>query len=67
MTAGLQSPEFSSASLFLKASHGYPPATPGMLGVLYLWGGLIILLSGPGRGALGNTAAWKAFARFLVE
>jgi len=22
----------------VKASHGYPPATPGMAGVVYLWG-----------------------------
>jgi len=35
---GRYGPEFPSAALFLKATHGYPPATPGMLGVLYLWG-----------------------------
>src|SRR5262245_15442969 len=35
---GRYGPEFPSASLFLKASHGYPPATPGMLGILYFWG-----------------------------
>ena len=33
---------------------------------VYIWGGLIILLSGPGRSAIGNTAAWQSFARFLV-
>jgi len=31
-------PQFPSATLFAKASHGYPPATPGMNGILYLWG-----------------------------
>jgi predicted AlkP superfamily pyrophosphatase or phosphodiesterase len=35
---GAVGPEFPSAGLFLKATHGYPPATPGMAGVLYLWG-----------------------------
>ena len=34
---------------------------------LYLWGGLFIFLSGPLRSALGQTAAWQSFARFLVE
>jgi predicted AlkP superfamily pyrophosphatase or phosphodiesterase len=31
-------PQFPSARFFLKATHGYPPATPGMAGVVYLWG-----------------------------
>ncbi|MSU23071.1 MAG: hypothetical protein EXS32_04525 [Opitutus sp.] len=34
---------------------------------VYRWGGAILLLSGPGRAAFGNSAAWQAFARFLVE
>jgi len=33
---------------------------------VYIWGGLILLLAGPLRAALANTAAWQAFARFLV-
>lgn len=33
---------------------------------VYIWGGAIILISGPGRAALGNSAAWQSFARFLV-
>jgi hypothetical protein len=33
---------------------------------LYIWGGIIILLSGPGRSAIGQTAAWQAFAQMLV-
>jgi hypothetical protein len=33
---------------------------------VYLWGGAIILVSGPLRAAFGNSAAWQTFARFLV-
>ena len=33
---------------------------------LYLWGGLVILLSGPVRSGIGHTAAWQAFAHFLA-
>jgi predicted AlkP superfamily pyrophosphatase or phosphodiesterase len=35
---GLWGPQFPSARFFVKATHGYPPATTGMAGVLYLWG-----------------------------
>jgi hypothetical protein len=38
----------------------------GRVHSIYIWGGLILLLSGPGRGILGNTEAWQSFARFLV-
>lgn len=33
---------------------------------IYLWGGLLLLLSGPLRFALGQSAPWHAFARWLV-
>jgi hypothetical protein len=33
---------------------------------VYIWGGAIMLVSGPLRAALGNSAAWQSFARFLV-
>ncbi|HEV3029734.1 MAG TPA: hypothetical protein VG457_19300 [Planctomycetota bacterium] len=33
---------------------------------VYLWGGAIILVSGPLRAMIGNSAAWQSFARFLV-
>jgi len=33
---------------------------------LYIWGGLFLLLAGPLRAALSNTAAWQTFARFIV-
>lgn len=35
---GVAGPLFPSAGPFLKATHGYPPGTPGMVGVLYAWG-----------------------------
>ncbi len=33
---------------------------------VYVWGGLVLLLSAPLRLALGQTSAWQAFAHFLV-
>jgi hypothetical protein len=33
---------------------------------VYLWGGAIILISGPLRAALGNSTAWQSFAHFRV-
>ncbi len=33
---------------------------------VYIWGGVILLLSGPVRAAIGNSAAWQSFAGFLV-
>ena len=33
---------------------------------LYLWGAILIFLSGPLRSAIGHTSAWQTFARFLV-
>jgi predicted AlkP superfamily pyrophosphatase or phosphodiesterase len=35
---GTYGPEFPSARFFVKSTHGYPPAAPGMKGILYLWG-----------------------------
>jgi hypothetical protein len=35
---GWAGPEFASAGSLLKATHGYPPGTDGMVGVLYAWG-----------------------------
>jgi hypothetical protein len=34
---------------------------------IYIWGGALLLVSGPLRFALGNSAAWQRFARMLVE
>jgi len=33
---------------------------------VYIAGGLILLVSGPLRAVIGNTAAWQSFARMLV-
>jgi hypothetical protein len=33
---------------------------------VYIWGGAILLVSGPLRAVLGNSAAWQSFAHFLV-
>ena len=38
----------------------------GRVHPVYMWGGAIILLSGPLRAVFGNSAGWHAFARFLV-
>jgi hypothetical protein len=35
--------------------------------LIYICGGLILLVSGPLRAVVGKTAAWQAFARMLVE
>ena len=34
---------------------------------IYLWGGALLLISGPLRFALGSSAAWHTFARWLVK
>ena len=41
--------------------------TRGRVHPLYVWGGLIILLSGPLRSGIGHTAAWQSFAQFLIQ
>jgi hypothetical protein len=33
---------------------------------IYIVGGLILLVSGPLRAAIGNSSAWHSFARMLV-
>jgi hypothetical protein len=33
---------------------------------IYIWGGVILLVAGPLRAAVGNSAAWHSFARMLV-
>ena len=42
-------PDFIWTGLFLEESHGYPPETPGVAGVLYAWG------SGIARGLAVST------------
>jgi hypothetical protein len=33
---------------------------------VYIFGGLLLLVSGPLRAVIGNSAAWQSFARMLV-
>jgi hypothetical protein len=62
-------PAFASylALIFVLAAIIYDWRSRGRVHSIYIWGGLIILLSGPVRFGIGHTAAWKSFARFLVE
>jgi hypothetical protein len=33
---------------------------------IYIWGGILIFLSGPGRSWIGHSTAWRSLAEFLV-
>ena len=33
---------------------------------VYIWGGLILLVSGPFRAIFGQSAAWHSIARMIV-
>jgi hypothetical protein len=33
---------------------------------IYIWGGVILFISGPLRAVIGKSAAWESFARMLV-
>lgn len=52
--------------LFVAAGMIHDWKTRGRIHPLYLWGAVIIFLSGPLRSAIGHTTAWQDFARFLV-
>jgi hypothetical protein len=52
--------------LFVFAGMIHDWKSRGRVHPLYVWGGLIIFLSGPVRFGLSQTEAWRAFARFLV-
>jgi hypothetical protein len=53
--------------LFVVAGMIHDWKSRGRVHPLYIWGGLIVFLSGPVRSGIGHTAAWQSFARFLVE
>ncbi|MQA30783.1 MAG: hypothetical protein GEU82_13275 [Luteitalea sp.] len=55
------------STLFVAAGIVHDWRSRGRVHPVYIWGGLIILVSGPVRFALGQTGAWQAFARLLVE
>lgn len=52
--------------LFVLAAMIHDWVTRRRIHPLYVCGAVIIFLSGPVRSAIGHTAAWQAFARFLV-
>jgi len=54
------------STLFVVAGMIHDRRTRGRVHHAYLWGGLVILLSGPVRFGLGQTEAWHALARWLV-
>jgi hypothetical protein len=53
-------------NVFVLAAIGYEYRRRGRVHPLYLWGGLVIVVSGPLRAALGRTALWHQFAAWLV-
>lgn len=55
------------STLFVVAGIVHDWKSRGRVHPIYFWGGLVILLSGPARFALGQTGMWQSFARFLVE
>jgi hypothetical protein len=55
------------SALFVVAGMIHDWKSRGRVHPIYVWGGLVILVSGPVRFALGQTSAWQSFARFLVE
>jgi hypothetical protein len=57
---------FGLSFLFVVAGMVYDWTSRGRVHRVYVWGGAIIALSVPLRLALSGTAAWQAFARWLV-
>jgi len=53
--------------LFLAAAIAYDLTTRRRVHRTYVWGGTLLLLSVPVRLVLSGTAAWRAFAEFLVN
>jgi hypothetical protein len=55
------------SELFVIAGMVHDWKSRGRVHPVYIWGGFVMLVSGPVRFALGHTDAWQAFARFLVR
>lgn len=53
-------------ALFVVAAMVHDWRTRRRVSPIYAWGVFVILASGPVRFALGHTAAWQSFARWLV-
>jgi len=58
---------FGITVLFIVVVVAYDYWTRRRVHAVSLWGGLFLALSFPGRIALGHTAAWLTFARWLVR
>jgi hypothetical protein len=58
---------FGLAFVFALIGMGYDLATRGRIHPVYIWGGGLFALSVPLRLAVSETAAWLAFAEFLVR
>jgi len=59
-------PALLLSTLFVVAGALHDYRTRGRVHPLYVWGGLVILASGPARFALSQTNAWHSVAAFLV-
>jgi hypothetical protein len=57
---------FGLAFIFVLVAAAYDFATRRRVHPVYVWGGAVIAISVPLRLAISGTAAWRAFAEFLV-
>lgn len=57
---------FALSFVFLLAAIVYDVASRGRVHPVYVWGGALLVVSVPLRLALSGTAAWRAFAEFMV-
>lgn len=55
------------ANIVLVCGIAYDLVSRGRVHRVYVWGGLFVLASQIGRGVIGETAAWGAFARFMAS
>ncbi len=55
------------SALFVVAGIVHDWRSRGRVHPIYIWGSLVILLSGPVRFALGQSGPWLSFARFLIH
>jgi hypothetical protein len=58
---------FGLSLLFVVMGMVYDRISRGRIHRVYLWGGALLFVSVPLRLALSGTAAWRAFAEFLVR
>jgi hypothetical protein len=58
---------FGLSFIFILLGVGYDLASRRRVHPVYLWGGMVLVVSVPLRLAVSSTQAWRAFAAFLVE